>query len=323
MKNLSTLLGSAVLLISSMSFVQAMDGVVVSIKPIHSLVAGVMAGIGSPEIIVDGAASPHAYSLKPSQARIVQKAKLVFWVGEDLETFLAKPMQTLGGNARIVELADLDILEKIGFREGGAFEDHGHEEHDKKDEDHDHKSDHADDHEGHEEFDPHIWLDPENAKIIVSEISRVLSEEDPQNAGGYMSNAEVIITKLNDLSDNIATTLQPVSDHPFVVFHDAYRYFEERFGLNAVGSLTVNPDVIPGAARISELRQKITELGAVCIFSEPQFSSSIVGVLTEGTNARASVLDPIGAGIEKGPNLYFQLMENMSGSFEDCLSKSS
>lgn len=360
MKKLKTLLGSAALLISSASGTLAMDGVVVSIKPIQSLVASVMAGVADPEVIVSGSASPHAYSLKPSQARTLQNAKVVFWVGEGLETFLVKPLETLGGNARIVELADIASLKKVELREGGAFEGHGHDEHgeehhdkhgeddhedhDKHDGDHDHSAKHHevekghgkhDDHDKHEKddehasehhnehegLDPHIWLDPENAKIMVGEISKVLSDADPSNAETYALNAMKVVARLDDHSDALATSLAPVSDKPFVVFHDAYRYFEERYGLNAAGSITVNPDVAPGAARISELRKKLKELGAACVFSEPQFSSSIVDVLIEGTDAKSAILDPLGANIELGPDLYFELMENMATSFKTCLSK--
>lgn len=355
MRKLNTLLGSAALLISSASGTLAMDGVVVSIKPIQSLVAGVMAGVANPEVIVSGTASPHAYSLKPSQARTLQEAKVVFWVGEGLEAFLAKPLQTLGENAKIVELTDIASLKKVELREGGAFEGHGHDDHekhgeeghddhDKHDGDHDHSAKHHeeekdhgkhDDHDKHEEdddhaaahhdahegFDPHIWLDPENAKIMVGKIRKVLSDADPSNADTYASNAMKVVARLDDQSVALTASLEAVSDKPFVVFHDAYRYFEERYGLNAAGSITVNPDVAPGAARLSELRKKLKELEAACVFSEPQFSSSIVDVLIEGTDARTAVLDPLGANIEQGPDLYFELMENMAASFKTCLSK--
>ncbi|MFK8033852.1 MAG: zinc ABC transporter substrate-binding protein [Hyphomicrobiales bacterium] len=400
MRKLNTLLGSAALLISSASGTMAMDGVVVSIKPIQSLVAGVMAGVANPEVIVSGTASPHAYSLKPSQARTLQDAKIVFWVGEVLEAFLAKPLQTLGENAKIVELTDIASLKKVELREGGAFDGHGHDDHekhseeghddhDKHDGDHDHSAKHHeeekdhgkhddhdkheeahghadkhhdedddhdkhgdhdhsakhheeekdhgkhDDHDKHEEdddhaaahhdahegFDPHIWLDPENAKIMVAEISKVLSDADPSNAETYASNAMKVVARLDDQSVALTASLEAVSDKPFVVFHDAYRYFEERYGLNAAGSITVNPDVAPGAARLSELRKKLKDLEAACVFSEPQFSSSIVDVLIEGTDARTAVLDPLGANIEQGPDLYFELMENMAASFKTCLSK--
>lgn len=351
MKILSSLLGGVALILSSVSLSQAMDGVVVSVKPIHSLVAGVMAGIGEPEVIVDGNASPHAYSLKPSQARSLQNSKMVIWVGEGLETFLIKPIETLGENAKIIELLDLDELKRVGFRKGGAFDGHDHANHgehhendadehaDKHADEHEHKhadehanehaekhadehgSEHAQGHDDHKDFDPHVWLDPENAKIIVGEISRALSEVDPTNAAGYASNAKALQTQLTELSEHLATSLEPVKDLPFVVFHDAYRYFEERYGLNAVGSLTVNPDVAPGAARISELRNKLEELGAVCVFSEPQFPSNTVNLLTEGNDAKSAVLDPLGAGLQKGAGLYFDLMKGMAQSFEACLSK--
>ncbi|MEP4803593.1 MAG: zinc ABC transporter substrate-binding protein, partial [Hyphomicrobiales bacterium] len=213
-------------------------------------------------------------------------------------------------------------------------DDHGHEksaahegEHD-HDKDHDHEKEHGhDDHDehghghgDHGETDPHVWLDPQNAKVMVEEIKRALSEVDPANAALYASNAEALAARLDDLSGTLATELGQVKDKPFVVFHDAYHYFEDRFGLEAAGSITVNPEVAPGAARIAELRDKLNDLGATCVFSEPQFSASIVEVLTEETKAATAVLDPLGAKIEKGPDLYFELVTNMARSFKECLS---
>lgn len=361
--------------------------VLTSIKPIHSLVSGVMSGVGEAELLLDGASSPHTYSLKPSQARSLQEADVIFWVSDELEVFLEKPLETLGQNARIVALEDVPGLTKLAFREGGAFdahEDHGaheghaaheaHEDHEDH-EDHEEHEEHADhedhaehedhaDHEDHEkhaahddhkehaaheehkeheaqneqhehhddkeeghqaeahehaESDPHIWLDPVNAGLLVSHIASVLSDKDSANAAKYNANAAAMQEQLTLLASDVDALLKPVADRPFVVFHDAYHYFEDRFGLQAAGSLTISPETMPGAARLAEIKQKLNDVEAACIFSEPQFQSRIVDVAREGTNAKAGLLDPLGVDLEKGPDLYDQLIREMANSFHDCL----
>lgn len=302
--------------------------VLTSIKPIHSLVSGVLEGVGEAELLLDGASSPHTYSLKPSQASSLQDAEVIFWVGEELEVFLEKPLKTLGQNARIVALEDVPGLTRLPFREGGAFD--AHEEHEEHEEHHKaeaeaHHADHDDHtaHEDHGEFDPHIWLDPVNAGLLVTHIASVLSEVDPDNAPQYNTNAEAIQEQMVQLNADLNGLLAQVRDRPFVVFHDGYHYFENRFGLQAAGSLTINPETMPGAARLSEIKQKLKELGATCVFSEPQFQTRIIDVAREGTNARAGVLDPLGFDLEKGPDLYDQLIRNMAASFWDCLAERS
>lgn len=310
--------------------------VLTSIKPIHSLVSGVMSGVGEAELLLDGASSPHTYSLKPSQARSLQNAEVVFWVGEELEVFLEKPLETLGQKARIVALEEVPGLTRLSFREGGAFdahEDHEeheeheehekHEEHEAQGEHHEHHDDeeeahHADAHD-HTELDPHIWLDPVNAGLLVSHIASVLSEIDTANAPKYSANAAAMQEQLKQLTSDVGALLEPVGDRPFVVFHDGYHYFEDRFGLQAAGSLTINPETMPGAARLAEIKQKLNDLEAACIFSEPQFQSRIIDVAREGTNAKAGLLDPLGMDLEKGPGLYDKLIRNMAASFHDCL----
>lgn len=358
----STLLATSLFTTSTLS-AQADVNVVTSIKPIHSLVAAVMKGVGTPNLIVEGAGSPHTYALKPSQAQNLEKADVVFWVGHNLEAFLEKPLDAIASKASIVELADAHDLVKHEFREGGAFDDHGHEDHDDhaedKHDDHDHKEhtehkhdehdhddhaedkhkdhdhdDHAEDkhddhdheeHAGHDEhehgeFDPHIWLDPVNAKALVHEIEEALVKADPENAKKYEANAEAVEEKLDALVEEVSAELAPAKGKGFIVFHDAYQSFEKRFGLSAAGSITVSPEVVPGAARIQELQGKVKELGATCIFSEPQFEPKIVTTVTEGTSAKTAVLDPLGASIEDGPELYFTLIRNMATSFKNCLS---
>ena len=313
-------------LISSLSFTaNAEINVVASVKPIHSLVSGVMEGIGRPDLIVKGAASPHTYSLRPSQARQLEDADLVFWMGHELESFLEQPLEAIATKAHVVELIDSSKLKKIKMREGGMFDAHAHDDHDEHEghDDHDEHEEHDDhdEHEGHGEFDVHVWLDPENAKVLVDEIKLALIELDPVNASKYEANSNKMNTKLDQLMDEVSNKLKSEQGKGYVVFHDAYQYFEQRFGMSAVGSITVSPEVVPGANRIRELKEKINELNAHCVFSEPQFEPKLVSTVIEGTKANKGVLDPLGASINDDPELYFTLIRNMADSLHECLSK--
>lgn len=344
MKHLkSLLLASAFMtVLSGAAFAAEREGVVVSIKPLHSLVSAVMQGVGEPKLIVQGAGSEHSYNLKPSDAKAIEGAKVIFWAGPSMETFLDKPIDTLGEGAKVVALGEADGLTKLKFREGGPFEahDHGHEGHDhgaeahshdshdhKHDDGHDHKHANADEsaeagHDHHHgEFDLHFWLDPQNGKVLVGNIAKVLSESDPEHAAQYEKNAADYADKLDALNKDIETELQPVKDKPFIVFHDAYQYFENRFGVNAAGSITVSPEKAPGAGRIKDIHEKIKSLGAVCVFSEPQFEPKLVNTVIDGTDAKTGVLDPLGAELKDGPDLYPQLIRNLADSLKNCLSK--
>ena len=286
--------------------------VVSSVKPLHSLVSGVMEGVARPDLIVKGSASPHTYSLRPSQARQLEDADLVFWMGHELESFLEQPLEAIATKAHIVELIDSSKLKKIKMREGGMFDAHAHDDHDE----HEGHDDH-----GHGEFDVHVWLDPENAKVLVDEIKLALIELDPVNSSKYESNSNKMNMKLDQLIDEVSKKLESEQGKGYVVFHDAYQYFEQRFGMSAVGSITVSPEVVPGANRIRELKNKINELNAHCVFSEPQFEPKLVSTVIEGTQANTGVLDPLGASIKDGPELYFTLIRNMADSLHECLSK--
>ena len=286
--------------------------VVSSVKPLHSLVSGVMEGVARPDLIVKGSASPHTYSLRPSQARQLEDADLVFWMGHELESFLEQPLEAIATKGHIVELIDSSKLKKIKMREGGMFDAHAHDDHDE----HEGHDDH-----GHGEFDVHVWLDPENAKVLVDEIKLALIELDPVNSSKYESNSNKMNMKLDQLIYEVSKKLESEQGKGYVVFHDAYQYFEQRFGMSAVGSITVSPEVVPGANRIRELKNKINELNAHCVFSEPQFEPKLVSTVIEGTQANTGVLDPLGASIKDGPELYFTLIRNMADSLHECLSK--
>jgi len=300
--------------------------VVVSIKPIHSLVTAVMEGVGEPQLLIKGAGSPHGYALRPSEAQMLAEAELVVWVGEGLETFLARPLETLGKSARQLELADQLQDRMLPVRAGGTWEGHAHAHahhgDDHKDDDHgdDHKDNHhGDNHAALESLNHHIWTSPLLAKDIVHLIAVTLSDMDPFHQGQYKRNGAALQQKLDQLYQEVNQQLAPVSTQPYIVFHDAYQYFERDFRLNAVGSVTIDTERSPGARRIKEVREKITELGAGAVFSEPQFQSRIVATVLEGTGAKAGVLDPLGADLDAGPEAYFSLIREMGTSILETL----
>lgn len=331
MKHFRSLLLASAFLASAtnISLAAEREGVVVSIKPLHSIVSAVMQGVGEPKLIVQGAGSEHVYSLKPSDAEAIEHAKVIFWAGPSMETFLDKPIDTLGEGAKVVALGDAEGLTRLKFREGGPFEahDHGHEGHDHAHDDkkHDHAAEaseagHDHDH-GHGEYDLHFWLDPQNGKVLAADIAKTLGASDPEHAAQYEKNARDYGEKIDALTREIASELEPVKDKPFIVFHDAYQYFENRFGVKAAGSITVSPEKAPGAARIKEIHDKIKSLGATCVFSEPQFEPKLVKTVIDGTEARTGILDPLGAELKDGPDLYPQLIRNLADSLKTCLSK--
>ncbi len=287
--------------------------IVATIAPVHSLVAGVTSGVVEPVLLMPGGSSPHSFSLRPSDATALQRADVIVRVGETLESFLERPLTALGQQAQIVSLDKIDGIKLHAARQGGVWDEHAHDD----------AHDHADDHHGASSHNPHIWLDPQNAITAVDHISEVVSKSDPANATAYRDNAAALKQRLRALDDALKTKTAPVANKPYVVFHDAYVYFEERYDLNPAGAVTVSPDRAPGARRLSELRSKIAQLDAVCVFSEPQFEPKLVETITSGTTAQSAVLDPLGASIEPGPNHYFTLMTNLAQTLADCLSNKS
>lgn len=282
--------------------------VVVTVKPLHSLVAGVMQGVGAPYLLVRGTASPHAFALRPSDAKALSGAELVVWAGPGVETFLDKPLSTLAKDAQVLTLVKEPSVRLLPVRKGGAWETHDH--------------DHAHEERPDAELgsDGHVWLDPVNAKVITDLIASRLSALDPTRASTYQANAARQKQALEALDAEMRAALTPLKDRAFIVFHDAYHYLEDRYGLNAAGAITVSPDQPPGAARLSALRDRINQAGAVCVFAEPQFEPALVRTLAQGTKARTGVLDPEGANIPDGPALYGTLMRFNMRSLVDCLS---
>jgi len=343
------------------SWADESSNIVVSIKPIHSLVAGVMGETGTPELLLESNASPHTYQMRPSQAKSLQNADLVIWVGKYMENFLERAIENLSTDANVLTLLDAPGIHQAAFREGGIWgieddhhehshDDHEHDSEQHDDHDHGHGSDDHDDHEhavkehdhdkdkhhddhddhghgGHEghdhhdhgEFDVHIWLDPVNARRIVELVADELATLNPDHADMYRNNAGKTIQRINETEASIQAQLSSVRKSRFIVFHDAYRYFEEAFGLEAFGSFTVEPTRLPSARRLSELRKAITEHNVVCVFSEPQFKPDLVETVIQQTDARTGVLDPLGAGLDQGSDAWFMIMQRLADSFTGCL----
>lgn len=287
--------------------------VVASVKPLNSIVAAIMQGAGQPELLVEGAGSPHSYSLKPSKAKALQRADVIFWIGPGLEAFLDKPLDALAGKATVVAMDHASGINLLPAREGGAFEAH---------EDHDEHGAAADDHDHHEHegaFDMHLWLDPDNAKAMAKAVAETLSKQDSANAALYAKNLAAFDARIDTLDTQLAAELAPIQNKPFIVFHDAYQYFEHHYKVTVAGSITVSPETAPGAKRVADIHDKVKTLGATCIFAEPQFPPKLISVVAEGTNARTGVLDPLGTDLADGPDLYPTLLKNMASAITTCL----
>lgn len=290
---------------------QAEIGVVVTSKPVHSLVASVMQGVEQPALLVDGNASPHTFAMRPSDAQKVNRASVLFRVSEGLEPFTGRLLKALPKTVTAITLADLPGVKLLQRRSGGPFE--AHAQGAKRGA----HTDHA--HGAGDGYDAHIWLDTDNAKAIVAAVAATLSQRAPDQAARLQANAAALTLRLDGLAATLSKELSPLAGRPFVVLHDAYQYFEQRFGLSAIGSITVAPDEQPSARRITELRRKVMGLSAVCVFAEPNHHLRIVGSVTEGTSARTAVLDPEGTTLEAGPDLYFVLMQRLASAMRGCL----
>jgi zinc transport system substrate-binding protein len=282
--------------------------VVASIAPVHSLVARVMQGAGVPHLLLPPGASPHDHALRTSDAAALERAALVFWVGPRLERWLMRSLTTLASGARVVRLADTPGLTRLALREGAVFEAH----------DHGPEPAAAPDH-GEDESDPHLWLDPMNAKLWLDDIAAALAEADRSNRALYLTNAEAARAELDALAAEIDARLAPVRGRPFVVFHDSFHYFEHRFGIEAAGAVALGDARAPGPARIARIRNRIHALGTVCLFREPQFRPALVDTVAEGAGVRIALLDPLGASLRPGPDLYPELLRGLADSLAGCL----
>lgn len=282
--------------------------VVTSIKPVDDLVRAVMQGVGEPVLLIPPGSSPHSYALKPSQRQAIEGADLLFWIGPEVETPLAKVVGAMPASARRITLRDEREMKLLPARRGGGWD-----------------ASHAHASVGHAHAsaasDGHLWLSPVNASAIIRAAARHLSAKDVANASRYSANAETALRRLSILDATLAAKLTPIRKSPFIVFHDAYQYFEHHYGLNAVGSVLISPDVMSSAGRIRALRTRMTQSGAICAFSEPQVEPRLLRTLIEGTPTRSGELDPLGARLDQGLAGYEQLLNNLADNLLACLAR--
>ena len=289
--------------------------VVASIKPIHSLVAAVMGDIGTPHLLLEAPSSAHHFTLKQSKARSLQAADIVFWVGPTMEQPLTKALATLAPQAQTLPLIESAGLVLINFdkvtpaHEKHDHEKHGHEKHDKHDE-HAKHDDHL--------INPHIWLDPQNAKIMLGVMAARLAKADPKNASAYAANADSMAARLATLETDITSQLASYSAAKFLVLHDAHVYFERRFGLRNYGAITTEPDVMPTASRVKALRDELREHRFDCIFTEPFLGQKAVALIAEGSKVSIGTLDPIASNLPAGAQLYPDLLMSYAKALQSC-----
>lgn len=281
--------------------------VVVTIKPIHSLVAQVMEGVATPELLVKGQASPHTYALRPSESRTLHTADAFYRVSDGIEPFSTKIAAALPGRVSVITLLDAPGLHKLARRTGTTFAGHAHDGHED-----DHKSADGD-------VDGHVWLDPENARALARHIETTLGKRFPPFAQRFKHNREMLDGKLAALDAALRAELTPLKGKPFAVYHDAFQYFEHHYALRAVGAIFISQDLAPSAKRLTDLRRQIAKLNAVCVFAEPQSDPRMLQAITEGSPVRTGVLDAEGIGLEPGPDLYFQLMQDLAKGLRACL----
>lgn len=318
--------------------VNSAPSVATDITPVHSLVSQVMAGVGTPDLLIQSGASPHNYSLSPSEAEALQEADLVFWIGEGLTPWLERSLDNLSPTSTKIELLAAQGTTTYAFREGATFGTHENEDED-EDEDDSHKDevhedeaheDEAHEDEAHEDehhhdhsgVDPHAWLDPANGKVWLDIIALALAEKDPDNATQYLENAAIGKANIHTAAISIENTIAQLQDKQFIVFHDAYQYFEKRFGIMAAGSISISDASKPSPGRIAEIRQLVEDLSVSCVFTEPQYNPGIVNAVFGDTGVDTSgVIDPLGSGLVTGSNLYSNLLIEIANGLQSCLGK--
>ncbi|MXZ45013.1 MAG: hypothetical protein F4Z01_08615 [Gammaproteobacteria bacterium] len=293
------------------SFAEDELDVVTSIKPLHSIVSAVMSGVGEPKLIIPGFQSPHTHILRPSNMRTLQNANVVFLIDESCEASMGAATEALGDSVEVIQLMKVDDIELV--RWGGDSHGESHDD--------DAEEPQVESHRDLSMFDHHIWLDPLNAIVMAREVARVLSEHFEEHAEVFSNNADSFITEVEALIERLTESYDAatVSLKPFIVYHDGYQSFEHRFGLDGLTRAFLKGEYTPGAKHIQELQKQITDLKIECVFTEPQFDDEFVNSLEDQANLRVRTLDPLGATLDAGPDLYIELLENLSTSIIDCL----
>ncbi|ULN63493.1 zinc ABC transporter substrate-binding protein ZnuA [Vibrio gigantis] len=277
--------------------VASANTILTSFKPIQMIVTELTQGVSEPDVLMNSNASPHDYALKPSDVKKVHSADMVVWFGPDLEAFLTK---VVSSNENVIEISSIPGINLRAY---------GHEEHD------------HDAHEGHHHgsHDPHFWLGIDQVEVAAKYISDKLIETDPDNAMAYQENLDSFLIALEEKKQSIREQLAPIKDKGYYVFHDAYGYYEEEFGLNNLGHFTVSPDRKPGAKSLIAIKKTIVQENVQCVFSEPQFTPAVIESVTRGSNAKQGQLDPVGSDVEVKIGSYFEFLQQLTDSYTSCL----
>lgn len=278
--------------------------IVASINPLHSIVTSIVGNTGNVSLLIESNTSPHNFALKPSHAKLLNNAEIFFYIDDQLESALKKTIKSLPKTVKVKKVSQFKNLKLLPVRENLNWEEDGHG--------HNHDHDHG-------SYDIHFWLDTQNAIEIAKGVTQELSKLYPENINTYKKNAKKLITKIKTKDNSIKLKLKEVKNKPYIVFHDAYQYFEKAYNLNAIGSILLNPEQPPSPKRIIKIRSKIKTLNAYCVFKEPQFKAQIVNTVIENTNAKVGTLDPLGSNIVSGQDMYINLLDDLATNIKNCL----
>lgn len=303
-----TLLASALLMAGPLSSASA--AVVTSIRPLGFIASAIADGVTPTEVLLPDGASPHDFALRPSDIQRLRSADLVLWVGPDMEAFLNKALVPISATRKLA-VSELPAVKPL-LMKGEEDDDHDHagEAHNHADDDHGHH---------HGEYNMHVWLSPEIAKVTAIAIHDRLLELMPQNKDKLDANLRQFENLLTQTDKNVGNMLTPVQGKGYFVFHDAYGYFEKHYGLSPLGHFTVNPEIQPGAQRLHQIRTQLVEQKAVCVFAEPQFRPAVINAVAKGTKVRSGTLDPLGIGIALGKDSYGKFLTQLSSQYVSCL----
>ncbi|OBU11315.1 zinc ABC transporter substrate-binding protein ZnuA [Morganella psychrotolerans] len=286
----------------SLSAQTASADVLTSLRPVGLIAAAIADGVTDTQILLPDGASPHDYALKPSDLKKIRSADLVIWVGPELETFLQKPLAAVPAQKQIV-ISELEQVRPFLLKNN-------------EDDDHD-----DDEHHHHGVYNMHLWLSPDIARQTAQVVYNKLLESYPDKKSALDVNLRKFNGQLTETEKNITQQLAPVKNKGYFVFHDAYGYFEKRFDLSPSGHFTINPEISPGAQTLSNIKLKLAEQDALCVFAEPQFRPAVITAVAKGTNAKMGVLDPLGSAIAVGRDGYTEFLSRLSTQYASCLEK--
>ncbi|WP_429072604.1 zinc ABC transporter substrate-binding protein ZnuA [Aeromonas veronii] len=288
--------------------------VLTTIKPLGFIAAAITDGVSEPKVLLPTGASPHDFSLRPSDIRSINSADLVVWVGPELEGFMAKP---LANHPHALALTQVEGMPLFNYATQDSHDSHDHDDHDHAAHEH---GDHDEGHEGHhhEGVDPHIWLGPTQAKVIAKAIASELGKLDPANQARYDANLAAFDTKVDAKDKVIAGQMKAVNEKGYFVFHEAYGYWERHYGMSSKGHFTVSPERRPGAKTLVDIRKALEEKQASCIYAEPQFSPAVIESVARNTGAKVLLLDEVGEQVPLGPDGYPQFMQQLADAFAQC-----